>query len=450
MSTTLSPAMQLAMNSVIASQKTNEFIVDFTILNDDDATYKYSPEIIDKIVIGCKYIETITDAIYIYFKVAPTDYINLYKNLSNIRISMVLTYKDPITGEKDYTKNPIKISGIAMLKNPKDLYKEYSPEQLHPTDQVSKVESHVSLKIPVELHVVNFNLYAIKQIQFHTTFTKTYINDALGHIAKALNISNMEIKQSDNTYQWEYIVIPPAYDISNIFTFLQNKYGVYNKGCCWYYTNDDVLYVYPSFETNPNNQNIAKIYNVPDSVIKGSKNYHKITNDVIEIVSNSKVSHVDKSQHSAENGATSYSFVRQSSILDNFVNNDSGQSSASVNNTLTVATAKNRTLSSINNNNDKFIQNASDNLCMYSSRIAEGDCSMISCEWFQCIPLYFRPGHRIEYYFDNNGAFSKQTGILDGVIYKIEPVKRQSSELSYSAKAKMVIRASSDITALIS
>lgn len=441
----ISSTLSNTIDMVLKNASITEFTIDAQFNSTDDASYTYTPQWIDKIMITQSFAEDFSDRIILDLTLSPTDYMLLFKNNKGLQVALRFVYYDSQSSQRVFSPPPISRTYKALLINPQDLSKKYATGSLMPTNSMPLTEQHVALRIPAKLHLIEKDAYTIRQQQFHGIYQKQKVADVISHIAQSFNIKQIYIVPPDNTMSWDHIVIPPAHGINEIFDYLQHIYGVYMKGIDWYYTNS-VLYIYPAFENNPSIRYVADIYNAPDGNYAGLHSYHNIDSSGtrLGIVSTTKVKTVDISRTAAENTGTGYSFTRSSSIMDRFVTNNKQGTFINNNNSLTVGSTIDRGMS--NNANILRYTKTTDNVFEESSKLAKWNAVLIECGWNNAVPFLLYPGHNVKYHFDKNSVLTTQQGILERVVYSFERQRQLSNGYIYSGSAVLNMRADSDVT----
>lgn len=436
--------MQSAVTSVLNDSSITNFTIDVQITNTNDATYQYAPMYIDKITIEQNYADNFADEIFLEFKVSPADYIQLYNNNKSLNVSLRFVYVDPVTLMRVFNPAPIARSYKALLMNPVDLLKKYTPGKLMPTSRTALTEAKVGLQIPVKLWLIEATTYQLRQQQFNAIISKRTVGDTIRYIANRFQIKQLYLVPPDNKMTWEHIVIPPAQNFDEIFAYLQYTYGIYMKGIDWYYTNS-TLYVYPAYENNPAINYVANIYHVDKMSYAGLHSYHSIiAANLINIVSANEVNTTDISRPTAEESGNSFSFLRASSVIDNSTTTNAQGTFVNNNNALTVGTTLDR-MTTNNALNPKYTK-ATNNIFYENSKLAELNAVLIECAWSQAVPFQLVPGHNIKYHFDKNGVFTNQQGILESAVYVFGPIQKLGTGYTYGGVARLHIRADSDVT----
>lgn len=441
----ISTAMATAVEAVLNQDSLTDFTIDLLITNTTNQSYSYSPLYVDKITINQDFGDAFADEIFLEFKAMPADYINMFNNTQGLIVSITFIYVNPQTLQRVFTPVPIVRTYKALLMNPKDILKEYTTGSLMPTTNMPLTEQHISASIPVKLWLIESSAYTIRQQQFHGIFSQATVGNVISYIANQYQIKQIYLVPPDNTMSWSHVIIPPAQNFDELFDYIQTRFGVYMKGMEWYYTNS-ILYVYPAYENNPVIKYNADIYNVPKGNYAGVLSYHALTtsSNNISIISTTEVKTTDISRPAAEDIGNSTSFMRAATVIDNAVTTIEKGSFINNNRSLTVGTTIDRTASA-NASNPRYTK-TTDNIFVESSKLAKWGAVLIECGWLKAIPFQLYPGHNIKYHYDDNGIFSSQQGILEGVFYTFTKSQKMGMSYTYSGSAHLKIRANSDVT----
>lgn len=441
----VSAGMAQAIQTVLQQESITEFTVDLQITNLNDSTYSFTPSWLDQLIITQDYANNFADDVELTFTAGPDDYMELFNNSMGLQVSMRIVFVNSQTAQRVFTPPPIARTYKAMLKDPQDLSKKYTTGALKPTARMPLTEQHVSTRIPVKLHLIESAAYTLRQQQFHSTYKNNTVAQVIAHITKSFSINQLYMVAPDNTMAWSHITVPPSQNIDVVFDYLQFTYGVYMKGIDWYYTNN-MLYLYPAYENNPVIKYTADIYNAPDGDYGGMLSYHILNtaSNNIGIVSTSKVKTTDISRPSAENAGTGASFMRASSVIDRYSTTNAQGTFINTNNSLTVGSPTDRTISA-QANNPKYSK-TTDNIFLESSKIAKWNAVLLECDWKSAIPFQIYPGHNTKYHFDKDGTFTFQQGIMEKIVYTFERKRKTAVGNVYAGNATINLRANSDVT----
>lgn len=439
----MSATMETAVMNVLNQVSVTEFTIDIQLTNTTNKNFSYTPMWIDRLQIVQNFANNFADDLRIEFTVSPTEYQQLYAGSQGLAASVRFAYVNSQTATRVFTPAPVVRSYRAMIIDPQDLSKKYTTGALQPTQEMPLTEQHVGLRIPIKLHLIEIDVYTLRQQKFHGLFSKAKVADVIAFVIKSFGISQISMVPPDNTMTWEHIVVPPAQNIDEIFDYLHYTYGVYMKGIDWYYTNK-ILYLYPAYENNPIIKYTANIFNAPSGSYGGMLSYHTNSGTTLNVVSTTEVTTTDLSRPTAENAGTAVSFLRASSVIDRSAVTTPNGSFLSNDRSLTVNSTQDRTITP-GANNPQYTK-STDNVFFQSSKLAKFNTILLKCGWRNAVPYLLYPGHNVKYHFDKQGVFTNQQGVLECAIYIITRQRHSAVGVVYSANALLQIRATSDVT----
>lgn len=434
-----------AIEAITSSQSATEFTCSLHIFNGDDPNMDITPIYINKMKIQQIFVEDVADTITVNFDLLPVEYDKVVKSQKNLYVVLVFQYINPQTQQVLFYPAPYTLKYRAIVNRSKDLFKMHSTDELMSDVKYPKTERHTSMRIPISLQLIEEGIYLARQQQFNAIYQNETINNTLRYIAAAFGMTTVSIVPPDNTHIWEHLIIPPAKNIDNIFSFLQKRYGVYLKGCSSYYTNG-TLYIYPDYENNPITNKIVHIYSVTKNGLAGVMSRHRIQDaNTLEIVIDNVLDHIDPSVEASESVGTSVTFMRSNRIIDNNITMDDAGPVINKANSITVAPKNNNTLSGTGNNSR--YKGSTSNIFEEYSKLSKWDTEVVKVLWNRAIPNVFIPGHGVKYHFDNKGEMVTRNGILESVEYDITMQRHTGEGTTYAGSAVLTFRIETEKTA---
>ncbi|CAM6000870.1 unnamed protein product [Sphagnum balticum] len=429
--------MQNAVTRVMGTQTFTEFVLTVKLTSGADSTYSFSPVLVDTFHIVQNFSDDYTDNITISFLASANDYANIYDNRTELLATIKIVYIDSHdqSGNKVYDPAPITKQYTAIMLDPKNIRaqiprtKDFSYPLITQTDVPN---------VPVHLQLIETPIYKLRHRQFHGMFSNCTVTSVMRAAAQFFGMTQVYMVPPDNTNTYEHLIIPPAKELSDIFDYLQDTYGIYMKGCEFYYTGG-ILYVYPPYENEPAIEYHANIFNSFGGMYSGSISYHLKEDKTISIISNQKADTKDLTNSAAENHGTAATFLRSSRVIDQYTTTDASGTKIASDNALNVSVDGIAPVVT-NSNNSKY-KRASDNIFRESSELAKYQAILIKCGWTNALPYSIYPGHAVHYYFDDGGVFQKYKGIFEGIEYMVKQSKKGSTGQSYFCSANMVFRA---------
>ena len=286
-------------------RRSNTVTFNFYILNDG----KILPIIIflENISIVEDFVGSLTTQINITFNTSYIDNYIIEKSIDKLTgVLEIVPLMD--SGSRDIDKQPIKFEGILIYPDERDRSTSESPE----FNQGSPLYT-------VTLSLVFEKYYNARHGEFSSIFTNnTNVEGAMTYIASHFNfdLSKLNIvKPIDNTRSYENMLIPPGLKFADVYTYLQEHYGIYNHGISTYY-NGDTLEIFPPFKTVDKTIVPIDIYQNEKNLFSDFKSYHLIENERLTLVCES--SDIEKtSKFNSENKETGIQFIPSKSIPDN-------------------------------------------------------------------------------------------------------------------------------------
>ena len=284
------------------NSKSNTVTIKFTILLDNEPLPILM--FIENVSIIEDFIGSLTTEINITFKTTFTHNYIIEKNIEKLtgRLQII-----PLTHDasRDIDKEPIIFEGILIYPDERDRSISESPELNN-----GLPEYEVTLSLLFEKY------YNARHAEFSSIFTNnTTVEGAMVYIASHFNfdLSKLNIvKPIDNTRTYKNMMLPPGLKFADIYTYLQENYGVYNHGISTYY-NGSTLYIFPPFKTS-NDKNIPiDIYQNEKNIFSDFSSYHVIEDGVLTLVCES--TDIKKlSKFNSEDGETAIQFMPSKSV----------------------------------------------------------------------------------------------------------------------------------------
>lgn len=411
------------------------FTVTCFVSSPDNPELNMELSYIRKLQIHEQFTKQYMDLVELSVEMTYPQYMELLQHYQNLRCTLFLRYIDRETLTALVDVPPVVMDYRMMFKLTPDLAKEMPIGAIKPTNQNVDTESHHAQRVTVELQLMDNVAYEIRKIQVNGILTNATVKDAIFYAASLMGIKKTSVVPPDNTTVYANLTIPPMLSLTNLIDFLQNQYGVYSKGCEYYYWKDR-LYVYPAFETEPKTKSAVHIYNVPQGYYMGALSFHSEMDGDLHVVSNTPVINQGLTERTIENIGNSVMYLNAENMIDKFNRLKGEQHSFDTNNVggYDLATRKGVTSTT---QHTKYA-NVTSNPFLQTSRMAAGYGEQLSFGWIHAKPFLVQPGHRVVYHFDDDGKYSYQKGIVQGVSYVIQEVERPSFPI-YSCVAQFFV-----------
>lgn len=418
-----------AIQRVMETPRPTQVAISMKVISPSLPDFLYKPMFMESYSIIQDFGKNYSDDITVDVKISPRDYLSMHENMDDLLASVTFTYLGNNTNQKIMDPRPITRRYRVMIINPKDIRRF-----------VQGAKHRVEAELDVTLRLIDPVLYAARQRQFHGTFKNTTIDGILRYAAKSFGIKKLYIAPPDNVHVYDHIIIPPAKGFDELFTYLQDVYGVYFKGIHAYFT-DGVLYIYPPYEHVPVFPETAHFYLGELGEHAGSFSYHQEDGDLTEIVLDGHPQIHDLTQMGSENKGTGYMMMRSNQVMDGFMTTDETGSSFSNSGSMSLSSKDAKPLAP-GNQNVRYGA-TTDNAFLLLSDLAQYASEVVVATWPKAVPFLLKPGHKAKYTSDDEGTIKTAPGILDAAGYsysRIGPIADGDSAYSCSAKVRLRVK----------
>lgn len=233
---------------------------------DDFQNFTVFPEIIE---ITQDFVENYADYIYMRVEVTPDHFQQLVNNHKNLKAELIFRYLDEYT-EEIGDEAVMKLKRKVLIRNYQNLNQNYTTEQLE--DAFRNGDDLIS----IELELIEDELYHIRKKEIQFLARDVTMKDVILFVCKQLGFKKVHLVEPDNKRVYENFIMPPMQSMATVFDFLQytEGMGIYQRGCNYYYSNG-IMYIYPQYDTEPENGFTTHIYNAGTYEFKGQQNYHR-------------------------------------------------------------------------------------------------------------------------------------------------------------------------------
>lgn len=390
------------------------------ILHNPDTEYKYRALTVSQVTIIQDFLLSYMDVIQITIKMRLEDYIELRNNLQNLECTFILAPYVTASSETSLTENQIIYESKVFLTEQTDVTKKINPQQLNLNNGLPSTASQALILIDYSFNIITKTMHTMRQIQMNAILSSATLEDTLHWICQQLNIEQATIIPPDNTITYDTLIIPPMKNIGDIFTYLQERYGVYSKGLCYYYEGD-TMYIFPSFDfdqsTSPVKE-ITQIISAPSSMFIGNTHYHNQVDDTLMIVTNNPAEMKPLNSQGAENIGTAHLSVNADGVMDKFITiEEDGTLKRSENDITTVSLQNTDGNISSDMQNIKFTGNRN-NIYASTSALAAYNGTKLTVKWNFAYPWKIKPGENIEYHYeDKDEKYETKKGRVQRIVY---------------------------------
>lgn len=441
----ISPSTKLknVVSTILENTESQFCTIECVFYSPENPDIKISPIMLEKFYINQVFHSTYTDEILLSAHFVTEQTLQLLENYQDLRCALTFYRVEEHTYTLINTIPPLRLNYYVIIENAADLLKQYSKHMLTPPTEEETLDVHQSRLLVLNFQLFEETAYHLRHKQFNALLKNVTMLDVLHYVANILEITDIDIVPPDNTRVYSSLALPPMLDITTVFDFLQDRYGIYSKGLV-YYIVQNKLYIYPGYNTTPSTDKVVHIYNVPADMYLGSKGYHYIDEyENIHILGNHKVSSKDMSTQGEENFGNFKVALRTDMTIDHTREAVGEKGKYSNNNTIACGLTSNKSARD-GARNPKY-ETSSNNVFKMASDIANQDCTIVGTAWSMAEPYILHPGQKIFYHYDGAEGYTTVTGVIEEIRYMYEEVHR-SGYFIYICVAVYALRLNSEMT----
>ena len=421
--------LKKAIYGVTTSGLPAAFVFHIEFLNSKNSKYHLIPTFVRGLEFNQNPLTDYCDEIILHLYLSGNEYALMYENMQDLYCVMLISYTN-VTGVKNAKLQPVKKKYRAALVNPQDLRKVR-------TD----IQHYKEVDMVVEIKLIEETVYEARSVQLNGIYTRTTLTDAIHHLALGFGFKNVTMEKASNIHIYDHIVIPPMKNLCDCFPYLQEEYGVYEKGLAYFVTHDD-LFIYAPFNLTPKTDTHVNIYQAQPNYTLASDCTMKLQKNLIEIVTKDVEFGIDHSVYGAENEGTSYTFLRSSEVQDGVITyHPQRPIEFKKDVTLTIGLAEPRSLTK-KVSRPKYAT-TTDNVFALASMVYEHQSTHVKVSVAHSLPFALRPGLLVNYYWDDSGKLKKKTGIIESISSIFQPSQMGAQNTTHDI---YVFRAESYLT----
>ena len=408
----------------------------------DLTEFAFEPHQFSKLVIEEKFVENYADHISVVVTLTANELLLMIDNYRELRAHIYIRRMNLDTEYID-KDNPVLDQDYMVVFKDKEIRKRVSKKALMPDNNLEKNEEHHNQQFTnVELQLLTDKEYELKNKRFHFILTDATVKDAICYGVKQLGIEKISLPEPKNTTKYVNLIVPPQQSFKSFIDFLQDRYGIYEEGCNFYY-NNEIMFIYPQYKRTVSDcPETAHFYCTGDGSYQGLKFYHaKDQNNMYHIVINRTPVIKEMIDAGIENIGNEIWFQHADKLIDlhSIIGEGKGQKEArmglgeiTVNETNTtkfrweMEETEQRDYGIINSPlRTEFI--FTNNMMKYKSEIKSYRGTICGFEWGTAEPYFLRPGYAVKwhidgerdaYYNDNDGEHHGEEEIRDTLEYK--------------------------------
>lgn len=411
------------------------------ILHNPETGFKFSPLWVDSIDITQDFYKSYMDAIQISFPVQYTDYAALIANMQDLECTITLSFVDNEKGRELYNFAPFIIKTRVILDDQPDIAKLQNPNFFNIDPKKPDTPEQALKTITYTVHLIEHSAYDLRHKQINCMTTGVTVEDMLRFVCYQFDIEKVKIVPPENPQIYSNFVIPPVKGMTDVFSFIQDRYGVYSTGIGWYFT-DDTMYIYPMYDTKLENNTadgIVRIINVPKDAYAGMDHYHCFVDDDLWIVSNTNKDEKSLNTVGEENNGSCRMSLNSDNMTDGFSTMGTDGTVTVSNDKATVIQMANKKGSMNSKSQNVKFDGTRSNIYVSTSEMAMYNGAVMKAGWINSIPRAILPGQTVRYCYDDNGnIFSSKKGRVLSVSYS-------SHELEYRIEGQKCFNFISEI-----
>lgn len=417
------------INLILNTNSPATFGIYLNVSSVDDLEFSFSPLMIDSLNIVQNFENAICDDITVSFKISYKEYAQLYDHQSSLIGVLRFEYRDsdcrPVVSLPNIVRNY-----RVVLVDPIDIHKQVPDAYLRNT-----------LDTTLTLRLIENTVYNLRLTKVNGIFSGTNIADTIRHVTREFGIKQIHMVPPDNTQVYTHIIIPPVKDFKDCYNYLHQRYGVYMQGIIAYIT-DDILYVYPPFDTTPESDKTMVVYQADIGQYGGITSTYKLSDMALSIVT-SNVGHVcDFSVLGSENEGNTRTFMRGSSVINGVIEPTNENTIEFKDNNILNLSLKNSKMINPDAQHVVYTDKPTDNPFVLGSKLSKTQAMLLDFEWTKAIPFSIEPGMKVSYYSDVGGLISTRYGILEVIQYKFMRTRNSAYGENYIGMANVTVRLS--------
>lgn len=390
-------------------------------LTNPTTSYKVTPRRVLAFGIQQDFVQSYTDQTSITIELMPKEIQEMLQNTQDLECIVKLTPMDSMSFTEVYDQEEIIYEKKVILPENQDLEKKFNAGAYVNTE----TGEYDTLKqqdtwIPIELQLMDKDIYEIRHVQINAMFNDVTHEALLHWIGQQFNVDEVKCVAPDNTRTFKNLVIPPTKDISTVFPYLQERYGIYAKGM-GYYVMKGILYNYPLWDVNQSTSpedSVLHIYKGPEKYFLGLDKYHARIDKDIHIVTIAPVDLSALNTAGSENTGNVHVSTNAEAIYDQFAPINKDGSITRDGSDITTVTLQNEAGNMTSNMQNVKYTGERTNIYQSTSEMAANDGTMIKIGWKCAYPHAITPGqHVIYYYTGENNELKTASGRIMGVSY---------------------------------
>lgn len=429
--TKVSPSLQQTIDKATSGSISTLFSIECIFLHPTASLKLGVIDLVD-IKIMQNFADAAMDQVQISVRLSPTDYKTLLKNMQDLEVALIF-YPVDAQGIKLDDGDTIVLEAVCFMPQQVEIDKVISPDVLA-DDDVGNEDSNVTYHTPAQAGAYT-TLDLILLTKEQQTARQQSQNCMLGgdmqtilqYAASQLKPEKCYIVPPDNPETFGSGDLGPCIleadsNFSNIGNRLQKTYGVYAKGCCYYYDlSRKAIYIYPKFETDPNKSavpGVIHLVSAPNYALTGNGSNHKKIDNDIYIFSSSQVQ--DQPLTTLGNEELGKIVVNKSDMTTDRSSpvQEDGTVKRNTEETQVILTPQNKAADMSSSVQKTTYVGTATNIYQYTELMAATNGSIFNLTWNMARPWLLQPGQNVLLHHDGaQRNYTTQQGRLMGCNY---------------------------------
>lgn len=248
----LSEAMKKQVDKIVEKIGNDSTIMNITMTFTSPKFPEYKVYLcreIRSLTINQDFVRNITDKITAELLLEKDTYIGMLYMRKNLFCQLEITYDHPdqVFDDKQYKRKPDYSEKYKVIITQfEDLFKKFSAEQLFPKKRRENASDNKLFNMSIEM--IADDVFKARKEALYFTGRDTNMTDMIRYCINYFGFTKAHISLVHNTKKYTNFVIPPAYGVEEIMSYLQNApaLGIYKDGLISYIMNG-CWYVYPRY-----------------------------------------------------------------------------------------------------------------------------------------------------------------------------------------------------------
>lgn len=409
------------VKQITSSNEPQQYQTD-CVLHNPESEFKYKVRAVKSFNVTQGFDTDYMDTMFMTIEVTPDEYKALAKNFTGLRCTLILR---PVTTQLHvrYDIEPIIVDAVVLIPEMEDMEKNLGAAFIE-SDGPKRAYQH-DLYGPLEIQLVEPKAHELRHKQLVATFGDTTVEPILHWAAMQFGAESCKIKKPDNSTTYNNFIIPPMKDISNLFPFIQTRYGIYSKGLGYYFTKG-VFYIYPIYDTEAANDDVdsstVHVIAATGSGLTGKINHKFIDKDIWIVTSDLKTKSMNTM--TSENYGTAMTSLKADTMRDQeVIRSPDGKITRNPDDILIIQQNNKGGRTSNNMQNMKYAESTS-NAYVQTSEMARNDGTYGIFTWTSAFPWAFTPGQKVVVHYDGTASnYNVQKGTILNATYVSKSMK---------------------------